>query len=236
MREKIESVKFENASIDFEGQTYLKKSTFEFPLNTRCRIVFHDEKEKYIFFHSMTQVESFTGGKYLINGKDVREYSFEEFLPIRLNMGFGFSTNGLIHNRTLRQNLELPLLFHKFKTPKEANGWINHMAEYFQINGDLNKRPSDVSPSVQKATLILRAFIHNPEWVLLDSPAVLLSKKMHANLLQLIDDQMKNHGLKHLMFATHDESLADCLAEQNIILNRGKLQLVVPKHAQRVAV
>src|SRR5690606_27362892 len=143
---------------------------------------------------------------------------------------------GLIHNRTLRQNLELPLLFHKIKSPKEASGWVNHMAEYFQINGDLNKRPSDVSPSVQKATLILRAFIHNPEWVILDSPAVLLSKKLHANLLQLIDDQMKNHGLKHLMFATHDESLADCLAEQNIILNRGKLQLVVPKHTQRVAV
>ncbi|MCJ8277563.1 MAG: hypothetical protein HRT44_07440 [Bdellovibrionales bacterium] len=236
MKYSIESLKFENLNINFEGDNILENCTFEFPLNKRCRVVFNNDKEKFIFFHAMTQVEGIESGQYLMNGEDLCEFTFEEFLPYRLNIGYGFSTRGLIHNRTLQQNLELPLIFHKLKTPDEAREWVYHLAQYFEISPeDLNKRPADVSPSVQKSALILRAFVHCPELVILDAPEVLLSGKLHANLLQLIDDQMKNHGLKHLLFATSNEDLSDCLADKNIILRKRKLELVTAKKLKRVA-
>ena len=52
----------------------------EFPLNEKARIVFANDKEKFIFFQALTQSEGILSGKYLINGEDVCNFSFEEFI------------------------------------------------------------------------------------------------------------------------------------------------------------
>ena len=119
--------------------------------------------------------------------------------------------------------------------PGQAREWVNYLCEYFGIQDEIENRPADAPLGVQKVTLILRAFVSKPELIILDSPGVLLSKKLHANLLQLIEDQMKNHGLKHLLFSTNDEGLSDCIADKNIILNKQKLKLVTPFSDQKVA-
>lgn len=233
MRKPIVSLSLKKFSIAFEGQEFLQACNFDFPMGQNNRLVFKNDREKFFFYHALAQVEGITAGQYLINDEDVSQYSFEEFLPLRLNMGVGFSTRGLIHNRTLRQNLMLPLSYHKLVDKPEE--WVNHCGEYFNLHGDFDKRPAEVSPSAQKSTLILRAFIHRPELVILDTPELLLSKNLQASLLQLIDDHRKDHGLKHLLFSTYDEDLSDCLADQNIILDKKRLNLVQIQKLKRLA-
>ncbi|MEQ1665382.1 MAG: ATP-binding cassette domain-containing protein, partial [Bdellovibrionales bacterium] len=48
-----------------------------------------------------------TSGEYLINHEIVSKMSFEEFLPYRCNIGYGFDYGGLINNRTILENLSL---------------------------------------------------------------------------------------------------------------------------------
>jgi phospholipid/cholesterol/gamma-HCH transport system ATP-binding protein len=160
MSDLIKSIKFEKVTIGLEGKEVLQACDFDFPMHQNCRIVFKNDKDKFCFFHAVTQVQGFENGRYLINGEDVTQFSFEEFLPYRLKIGFGFSTRGLIHNQTLRQNLELPLRFHKFLRGKALHLWLAECVEYFELREDLDRRPAEVSPSSQKATLILRAFLH----------------------------------------------------------------------------
>lgn len=231
----FESVKFENVTLALGNQEILRSCDFSFPMGQNVRIVFRDDREKFFFFHAMTQMEGFEKGRYLINDQDVTEMSFEEFLPFRLKIGVGFSRRGLIHNRTLRQNLELPLRYHSFATGKVFHEWMNYCVEYFDFHKELDKRPAEVSPSAQKSTLILRAFIHKPEMVFLDTPELMLSTKLQANLLQLIDDHRKNFNLKHLFFATSDEDLSDCLVDKNIILEKKKLKTVEVQSLARIA-
>lgn len=235
MNATIESLKFDKVSIGFEGNEVLSGCYFDFPMNQNCRIVFSGDREKFYFFHAVSQVAGFTQGHYLINGEDVTQFSFDEFTKFRLKIGFGFSTRGLIHNLTLRQNLELPLRYHLLMSKRRVGAWIDHCAEYFDINDDLKKRPAEVSPSAQKSALILRAFVHRPELIFLDTPDLMLSKKLQANLLQLIDDHRNEHQLKHLFFATYDENLSDCLSDQNIILRKKKLNLVSLEKRKRFA-
>ena len=66
-------------------------------------------------------LEQPTRGAYLINGKNVGEMSFEESLPYRLAIGYGYDYGGLIHNRTLKDNVLLPLIYHKLVSEKEAH-------------------------------------------------------------------------------------------------------------------
>ncbi|MEM7646937.1 MAG: hypothetical protein AAF203_08515, partial [Pseudomonadota bacterium] len=187
-------------------------------------------------FHSITQMVGFQKGQFLFNDDNVLDFSFEEFLKYRLNIGFGFSTRGLIHNQSLRQNLELPLRYHQMMPMDEIAPWVEHCAGYFELGSDLDRRPAEVSTNSQKATLVLRAFVHRPELIFLDAPELMLSSKLHANLLQLVDEQRQQGHLKHLFFSTADENLSDCLAEKNIILRRKRLNLVVPRRLQKVAV
>ncbi len=235
MQGLIQSLKLQKVTLGFEGEHILQACEFNFPMHQNCRFVFSNDKEKFFFFHGLTQVEGFLTGQYLINEDDVTQMCFEEFMKYRLKMGVGFSTRGLIHNRTLRQNLELPMHYHSFPTEKGVKAWIEHCAEYFDINDVLDRRPAEVSTNAQKATLILRAFVHKPELVFLDTPELMLSNKYHANLLQLIDDHRKLYNMKHLFFSTFNEDLSDCLADQNIILTHKRLNQVEVKRFKRVA-
>lgn len=234
MVEEVKSLSFKKVTLGFEELEVLQACDFDFPLYQNCRIVFNDDREKFFFFHGMTQLQGFQRGQYLINGEDVTKMSFEEFLPFRLKIGVGFSTRGLIHNRTLRQNLDLPLHFHKIESGKNLTDWMNTCIEYFDLEKFMDKRPAEVSPNAQKATLILRAFIHRPELVFLDTPELMLSTRLHANLLQLIDDHQKHYNLKHLIFSTYNEDLSDCLADKNIVLSKKRLNLVEMKNLKRL--
>lgn len=235
MSDVFQSLTFKEVHLGFENQEVLRCCDFDFPLGQNLRIVFENDKQKFFFFHALTQVEGFVSGQYLMNDQDVTQMSFEEFLPYRLKMGFGFSTRGLIHNRTLRQNLELPLRYHNLFSESELVTWLKSSAEYFELEKDLDKRPAEVSPNSQKATLVLRAFIHRPELVILDTPEMMLSTKLQANLLQLIDDHRKNFNLRHLIFSTYDESLSDCLTDKNILMRKKSLELIEVNKLQKDA-
>ena len=231
----IENIQFEKVCLGHGDDQVLQACDFDFPMNQNVRFVFNNDREKFFFFHGMSQMAGFTKGKYLINGENVIDQSFEEFMKFRIKIGFGFSTRGLIHNRTLRQNLELPLRFHNLEKGKKFDQWMETCIEYFDIQKEIDKRPAEVSTNAQKSTLILRAFIHKPELVFLDSPELLLSTKLQANLLQLVDDHRRYHNLRHLFFATNDEELSDCLADQNVILRKKRLDLVNVNKRKRIA-
>lgn len=222
----IKKLKFKQVSVGFEGRQVLQNCDFDFPMNQVCRIVFANDREKYFFYHAVTQIAGFSSGEFLINDENVLDFTFEEFAKFRTKIGFGFSTRGLIHNLTLRQNLELPMRYHHFCNPGQVRSWVEHCAEYFTMNAELDKRPAETTATAQKATLILRAFVHKPELIFLDSPEMLLSTKLQANLLQLVDDHRSSYNLQHLFFSTYDEELSDCLADLNIILKKKKLNLV----------
>jgi phospholipid/cholesterol/gamma-HCH transport system ATP-binding protein len=235
MADMINKMTFNKIHLRFDGVDVLRQCDFDFPLNCNSRFVFSSDREKFYFFHSLSQIDGFINGQYMINDENALQMSFEEFLKYRLKIGFAFSTRGLLQNRTLKQNLLLPLEFHNVFSIAEREQWLDHCMGYFDIRDDLDKRPSDVSPSSQKATLILRAFIHQPELIIMDTPDLMLSKRHQANLLQLIADHRKHYKLRHLMFSTNDEDLSDCLADKYILLRKKKLQLIESTLMQRGA-
>ncbi|MCB0377206.1 MAG: hypothetical protein KDD33_01815 [Bdellovibrionales bacterium] len=235
-KKPIKRLAFENLTIEFGDKKIVDNCSFEFPLNRKIRMLFNNDVNKYAVLHAFTQVEGITQGKYFFNEDDVTQFSFEEFMSYRLNMGIGFSTRGLLHNRSLQENLLLPLMYHKMMSMDEALEHLKKFYEYFDISSVKDRRPAEVGPNMQKATLLIRAFIHEPEIVFLDNPEMLLSKGLYANLLQLIDDQVEKGNLKHLFFSTEDEDLSDCIADGFIIVKKNKFEFVENKKQMRLAV
>lgn len=225
-REDINRVEFKGVNINYGDKKLLSQCNFEFPMNSNTRLLFKRDVEKFFFLRCLSSVKGFSGGQFLINGEDILDFSFEEYLKFRKNIGFAFSIRGLLHNKTLLENVMLPLVYHKFMPEKEAKEWAEFLFEYFESTEFMHKRPSAVVASAQKVTLLIRAFVHRPQWMILDNPEVFLSRRLYANLLQLLSTFRKEHNLKHLFFSTGNEDLADCLAEATLKVERERINIL----------
>lgn len=244
----IRSLHFENLTFQYEGQNPLLKNVdFEFQLQKRKRqddaaesrwperrgrassqagvVVIRGARGAgcSTLIQILAGLQAPSSGRYFINDVPVEKMSFEEFLPFRLRMGYGFGVGGLISNLTLFENLVLPLNYHKICSQEEAERRVLDLMERFQLAEFKDLRIAYVSASLRKMTVLIRAIIMRPEILFLDDPNIRISKeeqKMYAELLR----ELINDGTLHTVFITSfDESFFSHFDYSNIYLEDKKL-------------
>jgi phospholipid/cholesterol/gamma-HCH transport system ATP-binding protein len=150
---KIEKIKFENVCFKFDGSDpVLKSADFEFPENEICWIQSEEGQGKSTLLQILAGLQMPQIGQYMLNGGNVREMTFEEFLPYRLKIGYSFDYGGLISNRTLKENLLLPLQYHKILSPKEGHKRVDEILERFDFVKSAKERPAHVPGRLRKLT------------------------------------------------------------------------------------
>ena len=202
----IEKLRFENLTFQFEGQDPLFQSVdFDFPVDRLVWVKAEHGSGRSTLLQLLAVLQVPTRGSYWINDQNISEMSFEEFLPYRLMIGYGFDTGGLIHNRTLFENLILPLNYHKLLTPQQAAERVNTYLEHFNLMKYKDMRPSFISGGTRKLACMLRAIIHHQQMVLLDDTTVGLDESVALRLFDLIQDLRANQGLRHVFLSSYDE-------------------------------
>lgn len=126
------------------------------------------------------------GYLYINNNDIVSDMSFEEFLPYRLNIGYSFELGGLMNNRTLWDNLMLPLLYHKAASFKDSEKRTDEILKMFGIDKYKNERPASVPGGVRKAACVARAFMMDPQILILDEPTTGLHEEGLGALIMLL--------------------------------------------------
>lgn len=161
-------------------------------------------------------------GSYFINDVDVLELSFKEYLPYRLAMGYSFDTGGLLTNRSLYENLMLPLRFHRRCSEAEAEARVKFWMDKFNIAQVKDSRPFSVTGSQRKSTVLLRAFIHFPQIVFLDDATSGLKEDGRRAFGNLVEECIKRHGLKHVIFCAERELPVQGVPTRILDLSNGK--------------
>jgi phospholipid/cholesterol/gamma-HCH transport system ATP-binding protein len=161
-------------------------------------------------------------GRYLINGQDVAHMSFEEFLPYRLNFGYGFDMGGLLNNKTIFENLILPLQYHKQTSLREAELWVDQVIDRFGLHNHRNLRPFAIPGSQRKLTCLLRAFIHAPQIVLLDDPLTGLKQDHLTEMYRFIEESFATRGLKQMFFTSESAELAKRFQAEELNISMGR--------------
>jgi ABC-type transporter Mla maintaining outer membrane lipid asymmetry ATPase subunit MlaF len=225
---KIQSLKFEELSFCYEGQDPLFDHVdFDFPLNEIIWVKASSGAGRSTLLQMMAGLAAPQKGKYLINGENVAEMSFEEFLPYRLEIGYGFDFGGLIHNRTLIENVTLPLVYHKICSPEEAH---ERAIKYFEKLGGLkvkDQRPSMVPGGVRKLACLIRALMTEPEILLLDDPSVGLGQETSLKFFDCVQELRAKGKAQHIFVSSFDEQLMACLPHKEIFLDCGQIYIDV---------
>lgn len=222
---KINSLQFEKMTFQFEGtQVPLFDSIdFDFPMNQMVWVRAVSGSGRSTLLQLMAGLQMPTSGKYLINDQDVSEMSFEEFLPYRLSMGYGFDFGGLIHNRTIHENLMLPLMYHKMLPYREAKDRVDQYLTQMNIIRYENQRPSLVQGGVRKIACMLRALILHPQVLLLDEPSVGLSQELVLKYFDIVHSLRSEGTLQNIFVSSYDEKMMSLLDHSEIWLDTGKL-------------
>jgi phospholipid/cholesterol/gamma-HCH transport system ATP-binding protein len=108
-------------------------------------------------------------GSYRLFGHDMPIYE-GELLSLRLRIGLVFDGGHLFHNLTVRENIALPLLYHKTLTRQEAEQQVNAMLELTDLTSWADSTPGNLGRNVQKRVGLARALMLQPEVLLLDNP------------------------------------------------------------------
>ena len=149
-----------------------------------------------------------TDGKVLINGKDLQDFSAEEIHNYRLRLGYLFETGGLLQTLSVKENLLLPLVYHKICSEKEAEERVEAWLYKFKLSYVAKQKPFILSGSQRKATCALRAMIHEPELLLFDEPLAGLNDEHMSVIFDWIQ-QMKNQNKLFTVMVASDRSVGN---------------------------
>ena len=232
---KIESLKFEGVSFAHEGQDpVIQNVEFDFPVNEILWVKAEEGAGKSSLLQILGGLQIPQSGQYLINGQNVCEMSFEEFLPYRLEIGYSFDYGGLINNRTLFDNLMLPLLYHKVLSPGDAKLRVQEMFEKFDLTKFANERPAHVPGRVRKLTCLLRSLVMRPQMLLLDDPSVGLGQDSVYTFVDYVHQLRKEGYLKHIFISSYDEKFMSLMNYQIVHLDDGQLYFQTVDPEKRV--
>ena len=122
---------------------------------------------------------------------------------LRLNrIGFIFQSYNLIPVLSAYENAEFVLLLQGMAAD-ERKSRVMDMLKAVGLEGMEHRRPNELSGGQQQRVAVARAIAGKPALVLADEPTANLDSKTSAQLIELMSDLNKNHGVT-FVFATHD--------------------------------
>jgi ABC-type lipoprotein export system ATPase subunit len=161
-------------------------------------------------------------GSVLINNKNINRISDRELIELRKMNGFVFQDGALWQNKTIFQNLSLPLEFHfRSFSREEIRRRIEDMVRKAGYNDSLDLRPSQLSSGERKIASIARALITDPSILFMDDPTTLLDRESSIKVAKIIKDMKEKKAT--IVITTHDPSLASMVADNLYILKKGNM-------------
>lgn len=233
---KIERIRFESLSFTHENHDpILNNVDFEFPNHCIVRFKSPEGAGKSTLLQVLAGLLIPQSGCYFLNEENVVQMSFEDFLPYRLGIGYTFDYGGLINNRTIFDNLMLPLLYHKFYSSKEAKQYVEALLKKFEISKFMNERPAHVPGRVRKLACLLRALVIQPQMLLMDDPSVGLGLDTIFLFVDYIHEMRKQGTLKHIFISSYDDKFMSHFDHKVVFIDKGSIYLHQEDTEKKVA-
>ena len=160
---------------------------------------------KSTFLHLAAGLLSADAGEILVGGRDVVKMGDAEATKFRRrHVGVVFQSFNLLNERTVRDNIVLPL---RLDGAKADEARLASLVSALGIEGVLRKRPEELSGGEQQRVAIARALLAEPDVVLADEPTGNLDAKASKAICALLGDLHKSEK-SAILVVTHDPQVA----------------------------
>ena len=148
-----------------------------------------------------------TGGSYALEGREVAQLSENDLTDIRKRrIGFIFQNFNLIDELSVRENVELALLYHGISRA-ERGARVDKVLDKVGIAHRANHRPSQLSGGQQQRVAVARAVVAAPPLILADEPTGNLDTAHGEEVMRML--RALNEEGATIVMVTHSPAHAD---------------------------
>ena len=202
------------------GQEGLKGVSFTIEPGEFVFIAGHSGAGKSTLLKLIPAIERPSSGAILVNGQNVGALKRAALPYLRRNLGLVFQDQKLLYDRSVYDNVMLPLAFGELGG-REAARRARAALEKVGLLAREKANPIQLSGGEQQRLAIARAVVNRPSVLIADEPTANLDAESAAAVLEIF--AAFNQVGVTVLVATHDEALIGRFAKRVMRLARGIL-------------
>ncbi len=165
-------------------------------------------------------------GDIIFQNKPLRALSARQMRPLRGSMQIVFQDpyGSLSPRMTIGDIVAEGLDIHRLAANRnERDRRVTEVLQEVGLDPSMRDRyPHEFSGGQRQRIAIARAMVLNPKFVILDEPTSALDMSVQAQIVDLLRDLQKRHGLAYL-FISHDLRVVKALANHVIVMKDGRV-------------
>jgi putative ABC transport system ATP-binding protein len=152
-------------------------------------------------------LDSPTSGSYVFDEVEVAGLPESKLADFRKkNIGFIFQSFNLVDELSVRENIELALLYHDVPA-SERRSRVEAVMDKVGVAHRAKHRPSQLSGGQQQRVAVARALVGNPKLILADEPTGNLDTQHGEEVMKML--QALNREGSTIVMVTHSPAHAD---------------------------
>ena len=162
-----------------------------------------------------------SSGSIDVLGHSLTRITSRQIPFFRRKIGVVYQDFKLLRNKTLRENVSLPLKIIKYKD-KHIYDRSSKILEAVGLHHKANKYPEQLSGGEQQRVCIARAIIHCPELLIADEPTGNLDPDLSQEIIHIFEN-LAAQGTA-VLIATHDHELVRRKMKRHMRIRDGELE------------
>ena len=202
------------------GQEALKGVSFVVDAGEMAFLTGHSGAGKSTLLKLIPAIERPSAGSVVVNGQNVSALKASAIPYLRRHLGLVFQDQKLLYDRSVYDNVMLPLSFSGL-APREAARRVRAAIDKVGLLGRERANPIQLSGGEQQRVAIARAVVNRPALLVADEPTANLDLDSALRIIEIF--VAFNQVGVTVLIATHDQGLVARYGKRVLRLAAGRL-------------
>lgn len=214
-------IKFDQVSKRYPGGfEALSQVNFSLQKGEMVFLTGHSGAGKSTLLKLIAMLEPPSSGQLVVNGVRLNQLKKREIASYRSSLGITFQSPNLLNDRTVFDNVALPLQIQGM-VPVMIAKRVHAALDMVGLLSKEKMLPLHLSGGEQQRVGIARAVVHKPALLLADEPTGNLDPSLSTEIMKLFD-QFNQVGVS-ILIATHDLTLIATMRHRIVMLKGGRI-------------
>ena len=213
-------IQFTNVSMVYpRGNKALQNIYLNIDKGEMVYISGHSGAGKSTLLRLINLVDRHTRGQIIVKGQNLERIRNKRVAKFRRNIGFIFQDHKLLNDRTIFDNVALPLVI-AGNTHQDIKRRVQASLDKVGLLSKINNYPMELSSGECQRIGFARAVVHRPTILLADEPTGNLDPALSWEMMKLFE-QFNQVGVT-VMIASHELDMIKHMHKRIIVLNKGR--------------